>query len=153
MVEVVESTAPEVEPGRAIAYVDGSYNTKDNRFSYGLVMFVKNEELLMNKAFSHDELALMRNVAGEIMGAAQAMKLARKMKIQRLTIYHDYEGIAKWCTGQWRTKKVWTAKYKKFYDEVSGDVKIEFVKVEGHSGNKYNDLADSLAREALGINN
>ena len=29
---------------------------------------------------------------------------------------------------------------------------VTFVKVKGHSGDKYNDLADKLAKEALGIN-
>ena len=29
------------------------------------------------------------------------------------------------------------------------DIKINFIKVKGHSGNKYNDLVDKLAGEAL----
>ena len=28
---------------------------------------------------------------------------------------------------------------------------IRFKKIKGHSGHKYNDLADKLAKEALGI--
>lgn len=151
MVEVVENTSVDVEDGCAIAYVDGSYNVKDRRFAYGIVMFCKNEELLMNRAFSHDELSEMRNVAGEIMGAAQAMKIARKMQLKKLTIFHDYEGIANWCTGLWKAKKPWTKKYRAFYLEISKEVQIEFVKVQGHSGEKYNDLADRLAKDALGL--
>lgn len=135
----------------AIAYVDGSYNKEDGRFSYGIVMFSSGRELHIKKAFSHKELSEMRNVAGEIMGAAQAMKMARESGIKKLVIYHDYTGIADWCTGKWKAKKTWTKKYKAFYDEVSRDVEISFVKVEGHSGDKYNDLADKLAKEALGI--
>ena len=141
----------------AIAYVDGSYNIRTKQFSYGVVFFTGNtnpdgtaEEIHMSKAFSHEELAEMRNVAGEIMGAGQAMKTARTLGIKELVIFHDYEGISKWCTGQWKAKKTWTQKYKKFYDEVSADVKISFVKVTGHSGDKYNDLADLLARKAVG---
>lgn len=135
----------------AVAYVDGSYNNEDKRFSYGVVLFANGEELHISKAFSHEELAEMRNVAGEIMGSGEAMKRAREMGIKELTIYHDYEGIAKWCTGQWKAKKKWTQKYKAFYDEVSKDVKIKFVKVKGHSGDKYNEMADSLAKQALGL--
>ena len=92
----------------------------------------------------------MRNVAGEIMGAAQSMKIADLLKIPELTIYHDYEGIAKWCTGEWKAKKTWTRKYRDFYLEKSKTVSISFVKVKGHSHDKYNDLADSLARKAVG---
>ena len=141
----------------ATAYVDGSYNIETKKFSYGVVFFTgamdkdgNLQELHYSQAFQHEELAEMRNVAGEIMGAAQAMKVARTLQIKELTIYHDYEGIAKWCTGEWKAKKEWTRKYKDFYNEVSRDVDITFVKVKGHSGDKYNDLADELARKAVG---
>ena len=142
----------------AIAYVDGSYNTVTKVFAYGIVFFTgatdsegNRQELHYSQAFSHPELAEMRNVAGEIMGSAQAMKIARTLNIKDLVIYHDYEGIAKWCTGEWKAKKEWTKKYRDFYNEVSNDVNISFVKVKGHSNDKYNDLADELARKAAGI--
>ena len=44
-----------------------------------------------------------------------------------------------------------TQSYQAFYDNISKNVDITFVKVKGHSGDKYNDLADKLAKEALGI--
>lgn len=139
------------------AYVDGSYNVATKRFGYGVVLFTdeinedgSKREIRLSKGFSHEELATMRNVAGEIMGAAQAMKTAKALGLKELTIYHDYEGIAKWCTGEWKTKKEWTKKYKLFYDDISKDIKISFSKVEAHSGNAYNDIADQLAKEAVG---
>ena len=140
-----------------IAYVDGSYNINTQRFGYGVVLFTGavNEDgspeiVQLSKGFSEPELAEMRNVAGEIMGAAQAMKSAQARGIKEFVIYHDYEGIAKWCTGEWKTKKKWTKKYKAFYDEISKNMKISFVKVEAHSGDVYNDLADQLAKQAVG---
>lgn len=143
----------------AKAYVDGSYNIATKRFGYGIVFFTDEtlpdgspNILRFSKGFSHEELAEMRNVAGEIMGAAEAMKTAHKMGISRLTIYHDYEGIAKWCTGAWKAKKKWTQKYKAFYEEMSKSVCITFQKVEAHSGDTYNELADRLAKEAVGNN-
>ena len=87
----------------AAAYVDGSYNIRTRHFSYGIVFFTgavdsegNRQELHFSKEFDHPELAEMRNVAGEIMGAAEAMKMADKLSIKELTIYHDYEGISKW---------------------------------------------------------
>ena len=91
----------------------------------------------------------MRNVAGEIMGAGEAMKMAREQGIRKITIYHDYEGIAKWCTGEWKANKPWTKAYKKFYDEITASVRVDFVKVPAHSNVTYNELADRLAKEAL----
>ena len=41
--------------------------------------------------------------------------------------------------------------YKQFYDEIKKSVKVSFNKVKGHSGDKYNDVADRLAKDALGI--
>lgn len=141
----------------ATAYVDGSYNVRTGQFSYGIVFFTGSkdkdgnlQELHFSKAFEHEELAEMRNVAGEIMGAAQSMKIADKLGIRELTIYHDYEGIAKWCTGEWKAKKTWTQKYRDYYRSMSGHMDITFIKVKGHSNNKYNDLADHLARTAVG---
>ena len=39
--------------------------------------------------------------------------------------------------------------YKEFYDKISKEVKISFVKVKGHSNDVYNDLADNLAKKAI----
>lgn len=141
----------------ARAYVDGSYNIRTKNFSYGIVFFTGASDkegnlqiLKFSKSFDHEELAEMRNVAGEIMGAAEAMKIASKLGIKEITIYHDYEGIAKWCTGEWKAKKIWTQKYKDFYNEICKTLKVTFVKVKGHSNDKYNDMADELARKAVG---
>ena len=41
--------------------------------------------------------------------------------------------------------------YQAFYREAVKKVKVHFVKVKGHSNDKYNDMADQLAKKALGI--
>ena len=132
-------------------YVDGSYNSATGEFSYGMVVLDKGQEKTYSQSFRDEELATMRNVAGEIKGAEAAMQYALDHGIREIAIYHDYEGIAKWCLGEWKTNKEGTKAYKAFYDKAKSRVKIRFVKVAGHSGNKYNDMADKLAKEALGI--
>lgn len=131
-------------------YVDGSYNDATGEFSYGVVVLL-GEEVTFSKKFDDPELATMRNVAGEIKGAEAAMQYAIDHGIGKIAIYHDYEGIAKWCTGAWKTNKDGTKAYKAFYENASRQIEITFVKVTGHSGDKYNDMADKLAKEALGI--
>ena len=54
-------------------------------------------------------------------------------------------------TGAWQAKKDGTKEYKRFYNSISKTTKVSFVKVKGHSGDIYNDLADQLAKEAIGI--
>ena len=134
-----------------MAYVDGSYNVATGEFSYGVVMFHNGQEHTFSKSFADSELATMRNVAGEIKGAEAAMEYAYQNGMKSLTIYHDYEGIAKWPLRDWAANKEGTKAYQDFYDNIKKYVDIKFVKVKGHSGDKYNDLADKLAKEALGI--
>lgn len=136
---------------KAVAYVDGSFNAETNVFGYGVVMFHNGEEIHLSQAYDEEEMAAMRNVAGEIYGSMAAMEYAVEHKIKNLSIYYDYMGIAKWCTGEWKTNKAGTIAYKKYYDKVRHKVKVTFHKVKGHSGDKYNDFADKLAKEACGI--
>ncbi|MBQ8597176.1 MAG: ribonuclease H family protein [Lachnospiraceae bacterium] len=132
-------------------YVDGSYNSATEEFSYGMVVLREGREETYCEKFYDSELSSMRNVAGEIFGARAAMQYALDHQIEEIVIYHDYEGIARWCLGEWKTNKEGTKAYKAFYDEACKRVKIRFVKVTGHSNDKYNDMADELAKEALGL--
>ena len=132
-------------------YVDGSYNGLTEEFSYGMVVLLGGREEKFNCKFNDKELAAMHNVAGEIKGAEAAMQYALDRNLAEIEIYHDYEGIAKWCLGEWKTNREGTRAYKDFYDRACKKVKISFVKVAGHSNDKYNDMADGLAKEALGL--
>ncbi len=135
----------------AVAYVDGSYDVTTGSFSYGMVFFHGGKEEHFSKKFENSDLASMRNVAGEIEGARAAMQLCLDRGIKSVTIYHDYVGIAAWCTGEWKAKQDGTVDYALFYRAASLHVDIHFKKVKGHSGDTYNELADKLAKEALGI--
>ena len=123
----------------ATAYVDGSYNIATKEFGYGVVMFHNGEELQM------------RNVAGEIFGSMAAMEYAVNHGITNLSIYYDYMGISKWCTGEWKANKKGTIAYRDYYNKIKTKVNVQFEKVKGHSGDKYNDMADMLAKKACGV--
>lgn len=135
----------------AVAYVDGSYNIKTKIFGCGVVIFYDGKDTTFSKSFSDPEMAVMRNVAGEIEGAKLAMQYCLDNNIEEIDIYYDYEGIEKWCSGAWKTNKSGTIAYKQFYNEAIKNVKVNFIKVKGHSGDKYNDMADRLAKDAVGI--
>lgn len=138
-------------PDTAVAYVDGSYNVKTKIFACGVVILHNGEEKQFNESFDDPELASMRNVAGEINGSMAAMSYCAEHGIKNLHIFYDYAGIEYWCTGAWKTNKSGTIDYKRFYDEMKNTVNITFHKVKGHSGDKYNDMADALAKAAAGI--
>lgn len=139
----------QIKAGDAVAYVDGSYNAATGDYSCGVVFMTETEEFQLAERGADKELASMRNVAGEIMGAQLAMKKAVEMGVKRLSIYHDYEGIAAWCLGKWKTNKEGTRAYRAYFDSLKDQLEIQFVKVMGHSGDAYNDLADELAKSVI----
>ena len=109
------------------------------------------KELNLAEDYSDPDLVSMRNVAGEIKGAELAMAYCLTHDIPELAIYHDYQGIASWCTREWQAKKQGTIDYRNFYDLASAKVAIRFCKVKGHTGVTYNEKADQLAKQALGL--
>ena len=134
-----------------IAYVDGSFKEETNEYSFGVVLLVDGKEYYFKKSFPSDELSSMRNVAGEIKGAGFIILYCLNRGVNKLTIYHDYEGISKWYQNEWKANLFGTKKYQEFANEVKDQIDVTFVKVKSHSNNHYNDLADKLAKEALGI--
>ena len=139
------------EENALIAYVDGSYNSSNKEFSYGMVLLHGAEEQMFCQKFVDEDLSSMRNVAGEIKGAEAAMRYAVEKGFCKLYIYHDYEGIARWCQGAWKTNKEGTKAYKEYFDSIKDQVEVVFVKVVAHTGDKYNEMADKLAKQALGL--
>ena len=135
--------------GDALAYVDGSYNVETEEYSCGIVVFFERKEKHISKKGESEGLAAMRNVAGEILGARLAMEEAIQCGARKLTIVHDYQGIASWCTGEWKTNKEGTKAYKAYFDSIQDKIEIQFEKVKGHSGDTYNDLADELAKSVI----
>lgn len=137
------------EDDALIAYVDGSYNDETKEFSYGMVIIHNRKEKYFSQKVTDIELAEMRNVAGEIKGAEAAMRYALDNGYKKLWLYHDYEGIAKWCTGEWQAKKEGTKAYQAYFNSIKDSIEIKFIKVQGHSNDKYNDMADELAKKAI----
>ena len=144
---------PQVEPSDSeiTAYVDGSFSS-GKIFGCGCTILKDGEVIAeISKAYEDEELATMRNVVGEIKASELAMQYALDNGYTSLSIYHDYQGIASWCLGEWKTNKAGTIAYKQFYDDIKDKLKVHFIKVKGHSGDEYNEIADRLAKKALGI--
>ena len=146
-----ENTQVEPSDSEITAYVDGSFNS-GKIFGCGCIILKDGEVIAeISKAYEDEELATMRNVAGEIKASELAMQYALDNGYTSLSIYHDYQGIASWCLGEWKTNKAGTIAYKQFYDDIKDKLKVHFIKVKGHSGDEYNEIADRLAKKALGI--
>ena len=132
-------------------YIDGSYDINTGCYSFGGVLIIDNINYQFNKKFEADEYSSSRNVAGEIKGAAYIINHCLKNNIKEINLYYDYEGIEKWYNGSWQAKTLIATKYVEFKESIKNKIKVNFVKVKSHSNDKYNDLADYLAKKALGI--
>ena len=133
----------------ATAYVDGSFNQNTNTYGYGLVMMVGLDTYEYYGANNNSDVAKIRNVAGELLGAMTSVQKAKSFGCSSLIICYDYEGIEKWVTGAWKANNEFTQKYRAFMQGCG--LKIRFKKVKAHSGECFNEQADRLAKKAVGI--
>ena len=143
-VQAIPETAAEI-------YVDGSFDVRTGKFGCGVVILYKGEVITLKHGYDDPASAELRNVAGEVMGAVNAIRYCQEHDIDEVYIYHDYNGIGKWGDDEWKANLPLTRKYKQFVADARKNMKIVFIKVEAHTGVKYNEMADRLAKDAIGL--
>lgn len=136
--------------GYVIAFTDGSFEESLNRYSYGAItVSPSGEEQTFCGSGENPDFLSSRNIAGEVEGVLSAVKWAFFNGYERLKIYHDYEGLSAWAEGRWNAGSAVSRYYIERLNKYKGVVDITFSKVKGHSNNKYNELVDQLAKDAL----
>lgn len=136
---------------KAYAFVDGSYNQGTKVYGFGGFVMNQGEKYIISGCGQDEEMASMRNVAGEVLGSMAAIEKAMELHIKEIDIYYDYMGIEMWATGAWKRNKKGTIAYYEFMQRVKDKIKVNFVKVKGHSGVEGNEEADILAKKAVNI--
>ena len=128
------------------AYVDGSY--KDGKVSWAVII-VKGGKLYgeFSGVLNDKDVLGTRQVAGELKAVEEVIFWCKKQKVKEISIHYDYAGIREWVTGAWKAKNLVTQKYRDCVRACG--LKISWIKVKSHSGVKYNDMADKLAREMV----
>ena len=126
------------------------YSGAEFRYAFGCVILTPaGEEFRKSGSGCDPEGVKIRNVAGEMLGAMNAVQWAKEHEYPAVEIRYDYEGVEKWVTGVWRAKTPLTSKYAAHMQEAAEQIKISFCKVAAHTGNHYNEEADQLAKSAL----
>lgn len=132
---------------RYYIYVDGSYI--NGNYSWGMAIYHQGKLIdTFNGIGKSADASQLHNVAGEIEAAMQATKWAIAND-EPIVICHDYIGLSQWALGHWKTNTELTREYAAFMKQ---NLKlITFKKVDGHTGVEGNELADKLAKQALGL--
>ena len=147
-----ESEAISVDEGSLVAFVDGSYDVRTKRYGYGCVLLTSDgREICESGVGDHPEAISARNVAGELQGTLVALRKAEEMGCRKVIICHDYSGISAWFHGEWRANSFVSKQYVAATEAYRGVLDVSFRKIAAHTGVKYNEMADRLAKEALGI--
>lgn len=147
--EVWNAKPPEDEEpdARYEIYVDGSFI--NGATGYGAVV-LKDGKVVDELCGQVDssEVNGTRQVAGELIAVREALIWCRAHSVSEVDIYYDYLGIEKWATRQWKTNQPLTKDYAEFVR--SCPIKIHWHKVDSHTGNRWNDRADALAKKGAG---
>lgn len=145
-----EKLQEDLSQGFAVAFTDGSFEESQNKYSYGVVAVSPDGKERQFSGVGNDGRFLTtRNIAGEVDGVLTAVKWAFLNGYKKLKIYHDYEGLSAWATGEWGTGSPVSVYYVKQFAKYKGVLDVVFQKVKGHSNHKYNEMVDTLAKQAL----
>lgn len=132
-----------------IAYTDGSF--ADGRGGWGYVL-IENGRPFLTAYGPCTKCVSIRNIGGEIEAAEEVIQKAIELGADYLRIFHDYEGIGRWGNDEWKAARPDTQSYLDFVKCAREKLTIEFVKVKGHQGDKYNEVADRLAYQGRLMN-
>ena len=135
-------------------YTDGSCLGNPGPGGYGIFMIYNGHEKEMSQGYK-----LTTNNRMEMLAAIVALEsLTRECEVN-LTTDSQYvkQGIESWVTN-WK-KRGWLTSAKKpvknvdlwkRLDKACSEHNVTWKWVKGHSGNKYNEIVDDLARDAAG---
>lgn len=147
-------------PGVPFAFVDGSFNPDTGVYGYGGFLCAGDSIYKLQGSGNDAIYASMRNVAGEILGARAAVMVACDKGLSQLIIHHDYEGLSKWVSGEWKAKTSPSVDYVNFMSKAASlGLDIMFTKEDAHTisdasltwGKINNERADILAKRAVGL--
>ena len=129
-------------------YVDGTFY--NGMYGGGYVVYENGNIIYQDCGVGKNEpeLLSMRNISGEMTAAMRATNWLNKSNKQGIII-HDYIGLAKWVTGEWKTNKEFTRKYANWMRPFYNNGTIKFKWVKGHTNIEGNEIADSLAKQSV----
>lgn len=133
-------------------YVDGSFSPVLQKYGSGIVVLVDDKVVKEFSVKSADDyFNKYHNVAGEVFASILATKYVADTYpgAVNVSLHYDYAGIECWVNGKWSANNSLSQFWRAHVHDLP--FKINFVKVRAHTGDPMNELADKLARKAVGL--
>ncbi|MCF0224063.1 MAG: viroplasmin family protein [Fibrobacter sp.] len=140
----IDGVVPPVPSGIRI-FVDGSFSPDCPYAGWSFVVTEDDVEIMRASGVTEFQ-AECRNIDGEVTAAYQAMRWLDSHD-KNGVICHDYEGISRWAKGEWRANSNIARRY--VVEVMPYLHRVQFEKVAAHTGVKWNELADELAKDAV----
>lgn len=129
-------------------YVDGSWNENKQQYGWGFVLVVHDEIVSSGYGKGNNPNYLAQyQVAGEVVSVLQGLERAIFKGYKHVEVVYDFLGIELWTIDEWQTKADIARAYLYHFKRYSKQIKVSFTKVKSHSGNKFNNEADRLAKK------
>jgi len=134
-------------------YVDGSYNISTEEFGYGLLVVESDIITYVNYGGGKNNECNQRQVNGELKAAIESVKYALDNNYKEIVLFYDYAGVCQHATGAWERNTILSQEYYEVINKLKkeGNINIIFVKVDSHTNDLYNDIADELAKSGAGV--
>ena len=148
----LDTASPDTQSPVLDIYVDGSYHIRRHVYGWGVVILSGETPVTLRGSGDEADYLPARNVAGEVFASLHAMQWAVEHGYTSIRIFYDYEGICKWATGDWKTNTPISIMYANAVRETyAPKLHVTFEKVEAHTGVMYNEMADQVAKSAVGL--
>lgn len=155
--EYMNNLKEDIEDNTSIPtfYIDGSYNEGKELIGWGGLL-VHNHKVIDSfwDGETHEQDSLeqnSRNIKGEINAVKQAIELAQWYQLTEFAIGYDYNGLKYWALGEWKTNIPLTQEYKEWFQRETQGLTIHWIKIKSHTGHKYNEMADELAKRGADL--
>lgn len=137
--------------GDTVVFTDGSYSQTSKRYGCGAVIFSPDGGI-KKFSFSSDDkkYAKYQSRAGEMLAVINVFQTLMIDEVKRVTVFHDFTGVASTAKPTSKPRDELGRFYKGYMQGIIlPRMVVTFIHVAGHSGNRFNDMADSLAKMCL----
>lgn len=152
-----------IEKEQVVVYTDGacSININNNEDIGGWAYLIMHDNGIIKGCGGYKGRRLTCNLM-ELKSIKEAMDSCFNLGINNIKIYSDSAYVINivnndkldlWFKSGWKRKDGRWIKNRKYWKEIYGmmkeGMKVEFEKVKAHSGDRYNETVDALAKGAI----